>query len=150
MNVDLAANSAENRYQYFRMLPFGTVTNLCVMINDFLHSCHADKWTSRMPTTKNHGVIFVVRTKVNKYWYIFHSKGSNRMIAVADDWTAAKWRWEHATNRLQRATWEKKRIYISIFYLRDWKALSSNLTSIHWKLKPDTLAQHKKATWKYI
>lgn len=79
MNVDLAANSAENRYQYFRMLPFGTVTNLCVMINDFLHSSHADKWTSRMPTTKNHGVIFVVRTKVNKYWYIFHSKGSNRM-----------------------------------------------------------------------
>lgn len=79
MNVDLAANSAENRYQYFRKLPFGTVTNLCVMINDFLHSCHADKWTSRMPTTKNHGVIFVVRTKVNKYWYIFHSKGSNRM-----------------------------------------------------------------------
>lgn len=45
----------------------------------FLHSSHADKWTSRMPTTKNHGVIFVVRTKVNKYWYIFHSKGSNRM-----------------------------------------------------------------------
>lgn len=79
MNLDLAANSAENRYQYFRMLPFGTVTNLSVMINDFLHSSHADKWTSRMPTTKNHGVIFVVRTKVNKYWYIFHSKGSNRM-----------------------------------------------------------------------